>query len=255
MRKENFWYFTNHYFPTHFSIWSHQNSTTTKNPNAFPAPRNQGDIKAINAAYLSGQIFLGKINIPVLDLRHYLDDTLDMHHSFSSFSARSRMKREQGHFDNQIIWMTHKPHTPIPEALIIIDQWLKNIKQSPDKNIVENKPTTAIDQCFDAKGKLIAEGDSVWNGEWNNKKQGKCMKLYPSFKTSRMIAGDSIAGDIFKCQLQPVLKAINSGLYSTIDIKPYQTELEKIFPDGVCDYTLPDKGKPVNMNINLMTKK
>ena len=245
MQEENFWFFTNNILPAGFSIWSHQN-TTSHNSNTLdnPAPRTQGDIKAIRAAWLSGQIFLGKLDIPVLDLRHYLDEQLNMHHSFASFSARSRMIREQGHADNQVIWMTQKPHTPIPEALLLLEQWVSNISRAPEKSLAENRPGEAIDKCFNAKGTLIAEGNTVWDGPWNNKEPGKCMSTYPSYQTSRMIAGDSIAGDIFKCQLQPVQLAIKTGLYNPVDMTAQQGILEKIFPQGVCDYSKPDYARP-----------
>ncbi len=245
MQHENYWFLTDHFLPSGFSVWSHQNSTSQLYTEEKPAPRKQGNIKAIRAAYLSGQIFLGKINIPVIDLRHYLDHKLDMHHSFASFSARSRMIREQGHANNQLIWMTQKPHIPIKEALNLLDKWLTNINKNPDKSIVENRPHDATDTCFNAQGKIMSKGASVWDGEWNHKKTGECMALYPSFKTSRMIAGESITGDIFKCQLQSIQTAIDSGLYGNIDIKNYQPRLEKIFPDGVCDYNKPDSGRPL----------
>jgi len=252
MQEENFWFYTDHFLPVGFSIWSHQNTTSLSNTDQNsamdnPAPRKQGDIEAIRAAWLSGQIFLGKASIPVLDLRHYLDEQLNMHHSSASFSTRSRMIREQGHADNQLIWMTQKPHTPVPEALSILDQWLGNISRFPEKSLIENKPANAVDKCFNANGSLIAEGSTVWNGEWNNKKPGECMALYPSYQTSRMVAGDSIAGDIFKCQLQPVQVAINKGLYKPIDMSAQKSILERIFPEGVCDYSKPDYAKPHNL--------
>jgi len=247
MQTENYWFFTDNILPSGFSAWSHQNTTSQLYSHKLPAPRKKGDVKAIQAAYYSGQIFLGNINIPVLDLRHYLDSQLDMHHSFASFSARSRMINAQGHADNQVIWMTQKPHTPIPEALELLDQWLYNIDKSPHRSLAENKPVNARDKCFNAQGKLIAEGDTVWDGEWNNRETGQCMELYPSFQTSRMIAGDSIAGDIFKCELQSVETAINAGIYDPINMKVHQGRLEKIFPDGVCDYSKPDSGRPLNL--------
>jgi hypothetical protein len=50
---------------------------------------------------------------------------------------------------------------------------------------------------------------------------------------------------MWKCQLQSVDRAIRKGLYG--DWQPTATEkarLDQIFPDGVCDYTKPDAGRP-----------
>ena len=250
MTKENFWYFSDDLFPTNFSVWSHHNATIQRETDGKPAKRHKGDVEAIKAAYRSGQVFLGKLNIPIIDLRHYMDDVLDMHHSFSSFSTRSRMLREQGHADNQVIWMTKKPHTPIAESLELIDKWMKNIKINVHKTIVENKPDDAKDKCSDSHGNVIAEGPNVWNGEWNGKDKGACMQLYPSFKTSRMLAGDDIAGDVFKCHLQSVENAINSGLYAPVEMKNYKLVLETIFPDGVCDYSKLDSARPEELSFS-----
>ena len=250
MAKEHFWYFSDELLPGKFSVWSHHNATIKKEVGSEPAKRHEGDVDAIKAAYKSGQIFLGKIDIPVIDLRHYLDDELDMHHSFATFSARSRMIREQGHADNQVIWMARKPHVPIDESLQLVEHWMLNIKNNPHKSVVENRPANATDKCTDSEGNLIAEGKGVWDGEWNNRATGICMEKYPSYKTSRMQAGDDIAGDVFKCHLQAIDEAIKSGLYGSVEMSRYQSELETIFPDGVCDYTKLDSARPDDLIFN-----
>ncbi len=61
-----------------------------------PAIRTRADLAAIQAAYRAGHIFIGQLDIPVIDLRHYLEQELDMHHSSASFSARLRLLQQQG---------------------------------------------------------------------------------------------------------------------------------------------------------------
>ena len=56
-----------------------------------PAPRRQGDVAAMNAAYNKGLYFDGDIDIPLIDWRHYLEEELDMHNSHQSFASRQRM--------------------------------------------------------------------------------------------------------------------------------------------------------------------
>lgn len=247
MQKEDFWMFTGNFWPERFSVWSHQNMQLSNDPLNSPAPRQHADPDAIEAAWRSGQIFTGQLDIPVIDLRHYLDPELDMHHSFTSFMARSRMLKTQGHADNQVIWMTSKPHTPIMLALEHLDRWLMNIKRNPEGSVADNRPEDTIDRCFDGQGKLIAEGKDAWNGDWNGKDTGACMKRYPSYQSSRMVAGDSISGDVFKCQLQPVRVAIKKGLYAPVDMSAETELLEKIFPEGVCDYSKGDAIRPMDL--------
>ncbi|MBY4677461.1 DUF6351 family protein [Marinobacterium arenosum] len=230
-----------------FSPWSHHNMNLSPDGGATPAPRMRGDIPAMEASYRSGQVFIGRISIPIVDIRHYLDDQLDMHHSTASFSTRQRMIEGQGHADNQLIWMTRKPHSPLPEAFELIDRWMLAMLAADDRDARHYKPIDAVDRCYDGKGRLIAQGEHVWDGGWNSRPTGQCSHRYPSYSLSRRVAGDSIAGDMLKCQLQPVEQAIERGLYGAVDMTPYLVQLRTIFPDGVCDYSRPDRGRPADL--------
>lgn len=225
------------------SLWSHQNMTSTRSSER-PAPRNSADLSAINAAYRSGNVFLGKIDMPILDFRHYLEPRLDMHHSLQSFAIRLRMQRQQGHANNQLIWFADLPFEPFDEALAMMEQWLENLRADATLSVVDARPVDATDRCYAGDGELIAEGNGVWNGDWNGQPAGACTKAYPPYKNPRLIAGDDYAGDIMKCHLQSVADAINNGVYAPIDVSAHREELERIFPDGVCDYSLGDAGRP-----------
>jgi len=209
-----------------------------------PARRTKGDISAMKAVYYSGNVFTGKINIPILDVRHYNDPDIDMHHSFASFEARLRMLDGQGRADNQIIWMSKKPHDPRPLAIATMNRWLENIKKYPQLDVIESKPKDIQDACFDDEGQLITKGPHVWDGDWNKKQPGACLSLYPNFMSSRHVAGAPLSKSIFKCHLQSIEEAITQDLYGEENIQPHIDRLKEIFPDGVCDYTKGDKGRP-----------
>lgn len=250
MHREKYWIFGGKYFPLELSVWSHHNMRLTNSAAETPAPRAEANLAAIEGAYRSGNIFLGKVDLPIIDLRHYLDDELDMHHAMASFSSRQRIMNANGHADNQLIWMTKKPHMPFKEAFALIDHWMTNIKTNPQKSIAENKPQDANDSCFDTTGSTLAKGITVWDGEWNKRPTGACQKVYPAYKSSRQIAGAGISEDVFKCALIDVDEAISLGIYSGVNIKPYQLELQRVFPQGVCDYSQADLGRPENLFSN-----
>ncbi len=212
-----------------------------------PARRSEGDLAAIAAAYRSGQVFLGQLSIPVIDLRHYLEPELDMHHSMQSFSARIRMLRGQGHADNQLIWFSRKPNIPLDDAFAVLEAWLENRRSSPALSVTDAKPNNATDRCYTKTGEIIASGDGVWDGVWNGKANGKCMDVYPIFSTPRIVAGDDYAGIIFKCHLQSVDAAIASGVYAPVDVASQRDQLQRVFADGVCDYTRGDAARPEDL--------
>jgi hypothetical protein len=229
---------------TEISPWSDHNMNLSPDGGQTPAKRSHGNVEAMQAAYRSGNVFVGKISIPIIDVRHYSDPDLDMHHSFASFSTRLRLIEGQGHADNQVIWMVDEPFDPRWSALQAVDRWMKAIEQNPDKSIAENKPSQVEDACFNGEGKPISTGENVWDGEWNHRPVGECLALFPNFQSSRSIAGAPLTDSIFKCHLQGIEQAIEKGVYGNVDVNPETERLKKIFPDGVCDYTQGDAGKP-----------
>ena len=202
-----------------------------------PSPRRSGDLSAMRKAYTSGHVFTGRIHIPLVDLRPYLEPELNMHNARQSFSARARMQRVQSD-RKQVIWFTgSEADVParVMDALSVLDSWFAT----------GERPPGFVDKCTDAAGNLIAAGAQVWDGILDRRPPGACTTAYPLRSSSRMVAGDGMAGDMFKCALKPVAVALADGTYGATAFTPDQiAQLEAIFPDGVCDYAQPDQGKP-----------
>jgi hypothetical protein len=216
---------------------------------ATPAPRREGDPDAMRAAYTSGMEFQGDIDIPIIDWRHYLEDELDMHHSHQSFASRQRMLNADGDASNQVIWFTDarpaRAFDQTPMAFEVIDEWMANIDAHPERGVAGNKPERAVDSCFDTSGNLIASGQDVWDGILDDRAAGACTEHFPVYSSSRRQAGGPYEGGVWKCKLQTVGRAIAKGLYGAWQPSAAEkARLEQIFPDGVCDFTKPDVGKP-----------
>ena len=234
------------------SVWSHHNMTATASSD-LPAPRSEGDVDAMAAAYRSGNVFLGELSMPVIDFRHYLEPELDMHHSLESFSTRLRMLRGQGHADSQLIWFAQLPYLPLGDALHLLERWLENMRADESLTIADARPSDATDRCYDDTGELIASGSTVWDGAWNGKDDGACMQHYPIYSNPRLVAGDDFAGDIFKCYLQSVDAAIAGGLFAPVDVTAHRDELQRVFASGVCDYSRGDVARPDDVMRNSLT--
>ncbi len=247
MKNLKLWYYNGNSDFKDISLWSEYNMNQDAKDQAQIAQRTPGNVDAIHAAYRSGHVFIGRASIPIIDLRHYLDTELDMHHSFATFSTRKRMIEYAGHADNQIIWMTEKPHSPIHEAFTALDHWMMNIIEHPEHSVVDNKPADLEHTCFDHDANVVAKGATVWDGPWNGKPAGKCLKRYPSHNSSRTIAGGDLKDDIFKCKLEPIEDALQDATYGSIDMSGQIDQLKKIFPNGVCNYSEGDAGKPDNL--------
>jgi hypothetical protein len=193
--------------------------------------------------------FDGDIDIPVIDWRHYLEEELDMHHSHQSFATRRRLELARGNADNQVIWFTDaRPFVAFdqtPEAFEVIDEWMANLRANPEEGVAGNRPPRAVDRCFTTAGTEIAAGDDVWNGILDAEPAGACTEQFQIHRSSRIVAGGPIEGGIFQCGLKSVAQAISDGDYgSWTPSTAEQARLDDIFPDGVCDWSQDDAGRP-----------
>lgn len=216
-------------------------SATCPAPDGTPAPRRAGDLAAMQKAYTSGHVFTGqRLGMPVIDLRPYLEAELNMHNARQSFSVRQRLlDANPGAAKNQVIWFTRLDAdlgARVLEALPVLERHLAG----------GVAPADFTDKCFDAGSTLIAAGPAVWDGILNRNAPGACTRAFPVFSSPRMVAGGSIKGDVFKCALKPVAAALADGTYpAAVQFTAAQTAwLQRIFPQGVCDYAQGDQGRP-----------
>jgi hypothetical protein len=212
-------------------------------PDGTPAPRRTGNLDAIRLAYTAGQVFSGqRLGIPMIDLRPYLEATLDMHNARQSFAVRARLlAHNPAQAARQVIWFVRPEAELAPvvmEAIGVIDRYLAQ----------RQAPAQFTDRCLDGRGATIAAGPAVWDGILNDHAPGACTQAFPIFASPRMVAGESIRGDTFKCALKPLATAMADGSYPpTVHFSPVQQAwLARIFPQGVCDYGQGDVGRPAS---------
>lgn len=238
--------------PFWLSLWGSDNITQVINDKM--APRRSAPLSAIEAAYRGGQVFIGKLDLPIIDVRHYLEEKLDMHHMSASFSTRLRLQQANGHYENQVIWVAKRDFDPTIQAFDLMDLWLLKSKEFPELNAAQSKPAQLQDTCFDDQGGVLAKGKDVWHGNWNDVdygkkslKRGKCAEHYAIFSNSRIQAEGPWQGSVFKCYKIPFDQAIKQGMYGDIDLAEQLTSLRAIFPQGVCDYSQGDAGRPSDL--------
>lgn len=219
-----------------FDARNMRRGASCRDPAGTVAPRRAADMAAIRSAYASGHVFTGaRLGIPMIDLRPYLEPALDMHNSRQSFAVRARLlDGDAKAAANQVIWFFGSKSTladHVMDALGVMDRYLSGGAAPPE----------FADKCVDAGGATIATGPGAWDGILNKNPAGACTRAFPVFSSPRMVAGESIRGDTFKCALKPVATALADGTYpASVSFSAAQGAwLNKIFPDGVCDYGVP----------------
>ena len=244
MKQEQLVYLPFTKIPIWMTQWSRHNIFTA---DKGPAKRSKASNKAIEQAYRYGQVYIGFNDIPTIDIHHYLEPKLDMHHISTSFATRLRIEAQTSTLKNHKIWIAHPDHTPLEAAFTAMDEWLL-------KGDSKKLQSQTSDRCFDKNGGVIAQGLDVWNGDWNKKENGKCTTTYPIYTNSRIQAGGPWQGSIFKCKTMAVEQAIELGLYGDHDMAPYIEQLKEIYPNGVCDYRYDDIAKPMDMALHQARK-
>ena len=166
-------------------------------------------------------------SIPILHYRTYNDPLGDIHDRVRDFEVRERLKRANGNFDNQVLWVYPNGNRGLGAkvtglAIDTMAQWLDTKK----------KPAAAVDGCWDAEGTRYEEPAAMEG-------PGKCAQLFPAHRTPRLVAGAPLTDDVAKCQLKPVNARDYQVALSEADLH----ELHQIFPGGVCDYSKPSVGK------------
>jgi hypothetical protein len=215
-----------------------------------PAPRSKGDPIAMRAAYTSGHVFSGKLEVPAIDHRQYMERELDMHNAHQSFAVRERVQQRMGGSGNLVVWFTDtRPGvakaSQTLEALAVMDRWLSNIRLNPGKGITGNKPAQAMDACYDMQGKLMYAGSDAWNGILDGNAPGVCTQAFPLYGTSRIVAGAPIEGAVYDCARKSVDQAVADGTYAPwLPNAADVARLKQVFPEGVCDYTRSDQARP-----------
>jgi hypothetical protein len=205
------------------------------------AERTVGDLEAIRLAYAAGRIDSGAGglgSVPIIHFRSYNDAIGDIHDHVRDFVVRERLRKANGRFDNQVIWVYPNGNRLLAarvtgEAIDTMGKWLDTMALDASvapaaEKIRRAKPATAVDGCWASDGTRIDEPATLSDA-------GKCNTLYPAHSTPRMIAGAPLSDDVMKCQL----KLIDPKDYGVAFSATELDQLRQIFPGGVCDYSKP----------------
>jgi hypothetical protein len=112
-------------------------------------------------------------------------------------------------------------------SFLAMDRWLTAVENDSSRRplrrkIARDKPADLTDRCYDGKGVKVS--DSL------------CPSVVHVYGTPRTVAGDAITTDTNKCRLKPLKR----GDYDGVSFTDAQwTELQSVFPDGVCDFSKP----------------
>ena len=212
--------------------------------------RAEADPVAVRVAYETGRITSGGgglATMPIIDERNYRDLAGDFHASYYSFITRERLIRDNGHADNYVLQRRTAPLSRAEENLALMDEWLTNVTLDSSGDdlavkVVNAKVEALVEACWNADGNQIVEAQIFDTDRFFDNTEGRCNTLYPIHTGPRMVAGGPLTNDVLKCQL----KLIDRADYTVEFSHAEWARLERIFEDGVCDWSKPGVGQVPN---------
>ena len=196
-----------------------------------PSPaRADADRLAVERAYRSGSINQGTNldEVAIIDLRG--PDPGAFHDVYRTYVVRARLEREHGTAANQVLWRGQVPlvgdDTFEDDSIVAMDRWLAAVEADGRRiplaqKIREDKPASVADRCT--------------NGAGGELPKEECDAVVQSYSSARIEAGMPLTDDTMKCDRKPMQRSDYPVQFSDAQ----WAELQKAFPDGVCDYSKP----------------
>lgn len=193
----------------------------------WTAQRTQADAQALTALYRTGQLNLmdNTASTPIVDDKSCGNS--ELHSCFHSYKLRERLRESTGSIANHVL-LLDKPSSD-QSAFDMLVAWVRGIKsdksaESIATKVIKNKPQAAEDACW-INGTRVTDIAS-------------CAAAKPYFGDPRTGAGSPISVSASKCQLMPLARQS----YGVAMTDSQWTDLQSLFPEGVCDYSLPGVG-------------
>ncbi|MEQ1857475.1 MAG: DUF6351 family protein [Longimicrobiales bacterium] len=210
--------------------------------------RHRADPTAARRAADTGRILYGGAGLastPVIDYRSYTDhrEGGDIHMIVHQFTTRARLERANGHAGNHVMavggeWGFTVDRPDLGNLFRQMDSWLMKLvagdAASPRADrVVAAKPADLVDNCWDTRGAERVNVREPLSADGT----GTCAEVYPVYQTPRTVAGAPLTNDIVACRLKPLDRADYQVRFTDAE----WSQLQATFPDGVCDWTQPDK--------------
>lgn len=234
-----------------------------------PERSTMSEETASRAYRLGGVIGRGALEqTPVIDLATYLDliPVADIHDVIRPFQVRERLRTRASGDGSMAIWRG----VSVPaDAQRAMETWLDELDRMPGgaeraRSVAAARPGVAEDRCIvSALGSRVDFLDQLVGpfgaevalpgpqsrgslpvGLMVPERQeadgaGVCESVFTARAGTRMAAGGPLSDDVLKCARKPV----DPADYEVPVSESQLAELQRIFPDGVCDWSRPGAGE------------
>jgi hypothetical protein len=197
--------------------------------------RMDADRPALDRVYRSGAVDQADNldKVAIIDLRG--PDPGAFHDVYRTYVMRARLQRNFGTAANQILWRGQVPlmgdTNYVDQAILALDRWMAAVAKDKRaipraKKIIEDKPADIVDRCTDGNG--------------NEQDESVCDGTVQAYSDPQLEGGMPMTDDTLRCELKPLDKADYKGITFS---DAQWAQMQKIFPQGVCDFSKPGVGR------------
>jgi hypothetical protein len=233
---------------------------------AWQAQRTRATDESLQRAYQAGMVTAGTASaesgalgptgsggladVPIILVNAYTDSVGDIHDRQRAFAVRDRLRSPDGSADPNLSIWTLSPGSGLvalanlitggsgdggQPVVRVLDQWLTAAEEGPvtgtwAERLAATRPSDAADRCTLPSGE-VASGSGVYDDG------SPCSAAYPTHEDPRRVAGAPLVNDTLAC----TLVQIDPHAYGTELTDSQRDRLDQIFPDGVCDWSVPGR--------------
>lgn len=226
------------------------------------ADRERARTDTVARAYETGRVANGGgdlLDVPMIEVAVFADARGDVHDRFRAFSLRDRLTRGASPelVPGLQIWTRDAAAVdPLPavgsgsggsgygaQAVDAVELWLSALaadhEPGPRRDALgRTRPASAVDNCVPPGAGAPVSGVGIYD------KPGPCRDAFPVAGDPRIAAGAPRSDDVLKCGLKPADPTDYQVRFSDEEA----ARLDKVFPDGVCDYSEAGIGSTVPVN-------
>jgi hypothetical protein len=204
--------------------------------NYDPTPqRTDADRPALERVFRSGAVNTAENldQVAIIDLRG--PDPGAFHDVYRTNIMRARLLREHGTAANQVLWRGQVPllgdSTFTDAAILAMDGWLAAVEKDGRgvplaRKIIQDKPKALTDRCTDGAGQ--------------EQPASTCDATVQAYSDPEIEGGMPLTHDTLRCNTKPLSRSAYGPLSFSDD---QWTQLQKVFPSGVCDFSKPSQDR------------
>ena len=191
--------------------------------------RSEANLQGLEIAYREGVVTSGEnLTLPIIDVRDYRDNVIDIHTRIRTFMKLERLKKANGTIANEVNWLTPRGTAPgvnlAQLALLAHNEWMEKILADTLRRRVRGEGDP--EQAVLGEGRVLGRERSQARGDVHAHRTERVQRPVPDQRHRPARRRGNALRQHSKCQLKPIDPADYAASFSATEM----ARLHAIFP-------------------------